>query len=103
MNPDPPKAHTDFVGRYPKLAEAWDLIRTAEGKGPLDDRSTRLVKLAIAMGAMREGAVHSGVRKALAAGVGAGEIRQLVALCASTVGLPSAVALHTWVSDVLED
>ncbi|MDA8020365.1 MAG: carboxymuconolactone decarboxylase family protein [Thermoanaerobaculia bacterium] len=95
----PPGAYKDFVSRYPDLGKAWKSIREAEQDGPLGERERRLLKLAVAMGAMRQGVVSSGVRKALAAGITLTEIEQLVALTASTVGLPSAVALHGWVRD----
>ena len=88
--------------RYPKLAEAWEKIGEAGRSGPLDDKAARLIKLAIAIGAMREGAVHSGVRKALAAGISAEEIEQVVALAAGTLGFPSTVAVFTWVRDETE-
>jgi alkylhydroperoxidase/carboxymuconolactone decarboxylase family protein YurZ len=98
----PPKAYTTFVKRFPELGRAWSAIRDAEEKGPLDEDARRLIKLGIAMGAMREGAVHSNVRKALGQGISPEAIEQAVALAASTVGMPSAVALHCWVRDVLE-
>jgi alkylhydroperoxidase/carboxymuconolactone decarboxylase family protein YurZ len=60
-----------------------------------------MVKIAAAMGAMREGAVHAGVRKALAEGIAIQEIEQLVPLVAGTIGLPSAVACWSWVLDAL--
>ena len=69
------------------------------GAGPLDEKTQRLVKLAVAIGAMREGAVHSGVRKARDAGASLAEMEQVVALAASTIGLPSAVAVWTWMRD----
>ncbi len=40
--PEPPKKHTRFVKRYPKLGEAWDLIGAAGREGPLDERAARL-------------------------------------------------------------
>ena len=95
--PKPPKAYELFRERYPKLGEAWDTIAEAGEAGPLDARVARLVKLGIAIGAMREGAVHSAVRKALAAGANESEIRQVVALAAGTLGMPSAVAIDDWV------
>jgi alkylhydroperoxidase/carboxymuconolactone decarboxylase family protein YurZ len=97
--PKPPKAYEEFVQRYPRIAEAWDTLAEAGKEGPLDDRTRRLVKLAIAIGAMREGAVHSNVRKALAKGVPREEIEQVIALAAGTIGLPSVVAIFTWVQD----
>ena len=97
----PPGAYREFVGRYPKLAEAWERIGEAGAEGPLDERTCRLIKLGIAMGAMRTGSVHSGVRKALDLGIPPEAIEQVVALAAGTLGLPSTVACHTWVQDVL--
>ena len=99
----PPQAYQDFIARYPELARAWNSIRKAEEEGPLDAQTCRLIKLGIAMGAMREGAVHSNARKALRQGIAPEALEQAVALAASTVGLPSSVALHCWVKDVLEE
>jgi alkylhydroperoxidase/carboxymuconolactone decarboxylase family protein YurZ len=99
--PKPPKAYEEFVQRYPRIAQAWDTLTAAGKEGPLDDRTSRLVKLAIAIGAMREGAVRSSVRKALAAGVSREEIEQVIALAASTIGLPSTVAIFNWVQDAM--
>jgi alkylhydroperoxidase/carboxymuconolactone decarboxylase family protein YurZ len=95
----PPAVHRQFVARYPNLGKAWDLVNEEGGAGPLDEKTQRLVKLAVAIGAMREGAVHSGVRKARDAGASLAEMEQVVALAASTIGLPSAVAVWTWMRD----
>jgi 4-carboxymuconolactone decarboxylase len=100
--PPAPQIHQDFIARYPELGQAWELMAESGQKGPLDDRMTRIVKLAVAMGAMREGAVHASVRKARARGISREEIEQCVAIAASTVGLPSSVALYSWVRDVLD-
>lgn len=100
--PPAPKIHQEFVARYPDLGKAWELMADASRNGPLDDRTARLLKLAVAMGAMREGAVHASVRKARALGIPAEEIEQVVAIAASTMGLPSAVALYSWCRDVLD-
>lgn len=100
--PDPPRMHGEFVGRFPELGRAWELIAEAGRKGPLDDRTARLVKLGVAIGAMREGAVHAGVRKALALGITREELDQVVALAAGTLGMPAAVAAFAWVKDVME-
>lgn len=98
---EPPIAHRSFVERYPKLGRAWALSVEAGEEGPLDAKTVRLVKLAIAMGALREGAVHANVRKAVAAGITTEEIEQVVALGAGTLGFPSAVALFCWTRDVI--
>ncbi len=96
----PPKKYSQFIQRYPKLAEAWDAIHAAEQDGPLDERTQRLVKLAIAIGAFKEGAVHASARKAKDAGVTTEEMEQVVALAAATLGMPSTVAAHVWVTDI---
>jgi 4-carboxymuconolactone decarboxylase len=95
----PPAVHQQFVRRFPRLGKAWDLVNEEGGAGPLDAKTQRLLKLAVAIGAMREGAVHSGVRKARDAGASLAEIEQVVALAASTIGLPASVAVWTWVHD----
>jgi alkylhydroperoxidase/carboxymuconolactone decarboxylase family protein YurZ len=94
----PPAAHQLFVRRFPKIGQAWDLVNEG-GEGPLDARTQRLVKLGIAIGAMREGAVHSGVRKARDAGASLAEMEQVVALAASTIGFPASVAVWNWVRE----
>ncbi len=100
--PKPPKAYLDFVARHPKLGEAWSMLNEAGAEGPLDERTQRLVKLAIAVGAMREGAIRSNVRKARAIGIEVAEIEQVVALAASTLGLPSTVAVDSWIRSLVE-
>jgi alkylhydroperoxidase/carboxymuconolactone decarboxylase family protein YurZ len=97
----PPKTYEAFVKRFPKLGQAWELVAQAGKVGPLDERTARLIKLAVAIGAMREGAVHAGIRKALAMGITAGEIEQVIALSASTLGFPSVVAVFSWIQENL--
>jgi len=99
--PKPPKMYDNFIKRYPKLREAWESIAEAGKEGPLDEKKMRLVKLAVSIGALREGAVHSNVRKALAMGITREEIEQVVALSASTLGMPAAVAVYSWIEDHL--
>lgn len=99
--PKPPAAFTAFTRRYPKLGQAWELIAEEGRSGPLDEKTERLVKLGVAIGAMREGAVHASVRKALAQGITPDELEQVVALAAGTLGMPSAVAAYTWIRDVI--
>lgn len=99
--PKPPGTYRDFRERFPRLGEAWDTVRRAEAEGPIDKRTARLVKLAVAAGVQRPGAVSSATRKAHAAGASEEEIYQVVALAASTLGFPSTVAVFSWVRDAL--
>jgi 4-carboxymuconolactone decarboxylase len=98
----PPKTYKAFIRRFPDLARAWEAMREQETKGGLDEKTRRLVKLGIALGGMKEGAVHSGVRKAVEAGASREEIEQVVALAASTLGLPSTVAVYSWVLEQIQ-
>jgi alkylhydroperoxidase/carboxymuconolactone decarboxylase family protein YurZ len=97
--PQPPKAFQAFQTRFPKIGQAWEQLATAGREGPLDEKTARLIKLAVAVGALREGAVHASVRKALALGISREEIEQVIALAAGTLGLPSTVAVYTWITD----
>ena len=99
--PNPPPTHEEFVARYPELREAWEKIHAAGDEGPLDAKTVRLLRLATAIGAMREGAVHSNTRKAIAEGITAAEIEQVVAVAAGALGLPATVAVYSWVRDHL--
>jgi 4-carboxymuconolactone decarboxylase len=97
---EPPAKYQEFVRRFPKLGQAWGLCAEAGKEGPLSEKTARLAKLAMSMTAMREGAVHSGVRRALDLGISREEIEQLVALLPGTIGFPGTAAVYTWVLDV---
>ena len=99
---NPPQAYQDFTHQYPKLLEAWEKVAEAGNEGPLDEKTIRIVKLAIAIGALREGAVRAGARKALSQGIRKEEIDQIIALATSSVGFPATVAVFSWVQDVLD-
>ena len=100
--PEPPKSYKQFIEKYPKLGQAWELTGSSGQEGPLDAKTARLVKLAISIGAMREGAIHAGVRKAIGAGIPRESIDQVVALAAGTLGFPATVAVFTWVLEEIE-
>jgi 4-carboxymuconolactone decarboxylase len=88
--------------QYPEVAGALDhLARVSDGAGPLDDRSCRLVKLGIAIGALAEGAVRSNARRALDTGVTPDEIRHAAVLAITTRGFPAAVAALGWIEETL--
>jgi 4-carboxymuconolactone decarboxylase len=95
----PPRAFDEFSETFPALRKAWDILGDAANEGPLDERTARLVKLGVAIGAMREGAVHSSARKARALDITDKELNQVVALASSIIGMPSSVAVWTWLRD----
>ncbi|GAB4207917.1 MAG: carboxymuconolactone decarboxylase family protein [Coleofasciculaceae cyanobacterium] len=99
--PTPPEIYQQFVERYPQLEKAWEQLSEAGREGPLDAKTVRLIKLGIAIGGMRQGAVGANVRKALALGISQEEIEQVVALAAAALGMPATVAVFSWVQNEL--
>ena len=100
----PPSRAGDVARKYPDLWSAYnDLGKAVSGSGPLDARTRRLVKLALAIGARSEGATHSHARQALEEGESADALRQVALLAITTLGFPAAVAGLTWIEDVTED
>ena len=98
----PPTRFQQFGRKYPAVMKAYEALGAATAEaGPLDTKIRALVKLAIATGAWREGAVHSHTRRALAAGCKPDEIGHVVLLATTTLGFPSMMAVRTWVEDVL--
>jgi alkylhydroperoxidase/carboxymuconolactone decarboxylase family protein YurZ len=97
-----PDVYSAFRDNHPEIAASQDVLAAAVATaGPLNERELRLVKLAIAVGALAEGAVRSNARRALAAGATVEEVEQ-VALCAITTrGFPAAIAALGWISEVV--
>ena len=65
--------------------------------GPLDGRTRRLIKLAIAQ---HEGAVYSATRNALGKGITPEELYHTAILAITTIGWPAAIAAMTWIEDL---
>lgn len=97
-----PARYEKFSREYPAIIEAYNALGSAAHEaGPLDVRTRALVKLALSIGAWREGAVHSHTRRALDEGCTPEEIRHAVLLALTTLGFPSTMAALSWVDDVL--
>ena len=89
--------HPDLWDAYQKLGEA------AKRAGPLDDKSVRLAKLALAIGAKSEGSTRSHVRRNLKAGVTMEEMRQVAYLAIATIGWSSAITALSWINSAEEE
>jgi 4-carboxymuconolactone decarboxylase len=97
-----PGVYLRFRSDYPKVAAALDgLGETVDGAGPLDERTSRLVKLGLAIGGAAEGSVRSNARKALTAGATVDEVRHVALLAVTTCGFPAAIAGMGWIDEVL--
>ena len=97
-----PDVYLDFRDRFVDVAASQDaLARAVDAAGPLDEKTKRLVKLGVAVGAQADGAVRSNVRKALTAGASVAEIEQAILLGLTTRGFPATVAAWQWMTEVV--
>lgn len=97
-----PEIYTDYRERFQAVASAMDGLGAATaGAGPIDERTQRLIKLGLAIGAVAEGAVRSNARKALDLGVSPEELHHVAMLAITTCGLPTAIAGLQWIEEVL--
>ena len=95
-----PKSVDQFRKQYTKVWKAFnELGAHCHEAGPLDEKTRRLIKLALSIGAGLEGATHSAVRNARAAGVTMDEINHVALLAITTLGFPSATRAMTWIGD----
>lgn len=98
-----PEIYVEFQQRFPEVAEAQGtLARVIRERTPFDDRTDRIIKLALAIGAEAQGAVRSNVRKALDHGVTVEELRAVALEAITTCGFPTAVAALRWIEQVVD-
>lgn len=101
MSKQMPGAARDVAEQHPDIWRAYAAIGTASANcGPLTQREIRLVKLALAIGAGSEGAVHSHTRRAKSEGVEGAALNQVAMLAIGPLGFPRAVAAKTWIEDI---
>jgi len=96
-----PKPVEEFRKSYTEVWNAFEQLgQQCHQAGPLDEKSRRLVKLALSVGAGLEGGTHSAVRNALKAGLTRDEMNQVAVLAVTTLGLPAAIRAFSWISDM---
>jgi len=101
-SPKLPARYLEFQKSYPEVFAAYAALgAVTQAAGPLPPKTRALVKLAIAVGARLEGAVHSHTRRALEAGCTAEEIRHVVLMATTTLGFPGMMSTFSWVDEVL--
>src|ERR1039457_7733198 len=87
-----------FKEKHPAVWEAFDKLGdTCHHTGPLDEKTRRLVKLALSIALRHEGGVHSATRRALESGVTPDEMEHVALLAITTIGWPAANAAMTWI------
>jgi alkylhydroperoxidase/carboxymuconolactone decarboxylase family protein YurZ len=99
-----PSGAARIANRHPQIWAAYERLGAAcADAGPLDARTRRLVKLALAVGSQSEGAVHSHTRRSFDDGLSKEELLHVAMLAIPSIGLAKAVAAMTWIEDVLKD
>ncbi len=87
--------------KYGRLMETLEQLgEVGRRAGPLDEKTSHLVQLAAAAAIRSEGAVHSHVRRARAAGASPEEIYHTLLLLTSTIGFPTVAAALSWAYDL---
>jgi alkylhydroperoxidase/carboxymuconolactone decarboxylase family protein YurZ len=87
------KSHPELWQRFTALADA------CHEAGPLDEKTRRLIKLALAIAAGTEGGTHSAVRHAKESGITLQEMEHVVMLSITTLGFPAAGRALAWIHD----
>ncbi len=91
------------IDEYPEVWKAYQALGEAcSNAGSLDRKTARLVKLALAIGAKSEGAVHSHARRALREGITPEELQQVALLAVTSIGWSSSMAALSWIQDVTD-
>jgi alkylhydroperoxidase/carboxymuconolactone decarboxylase family protein YurZ len=99
-----PKPLQAFIEKYPEIWNAYEKLgHECHVAGPLDEKTRRLVKLGIAVGARLEGAVRSHTKRAVEGGLSEEEILHVAALAITTIGFPSSIAATTWMKNIIEE
>jgi alkylhydroperoxidase/carboxymuconolactone decarboxylase family protein YurZ len=100
--PELPRAVDEFKRNQHVVWKAFTgLADCCHAAGPLDEKTRRLVKLALAIGAGLEGGTHSAVRHCLDSGITPAEMQHVAVLGITTLGLPASMRALTWISDHL--
>jgi len=100
MDEQLPATAGEIASEYPDVWAAYSALgKACANAGPIGARERRLLKLALAIGAESEGAVHSHCRRALEEGIGTEELEHVALLTIATLGFPAAAAALSWIRD----
>ncbi len=98
-----PKRFVKFTEEHPDIAKAYSDVSNAVHKaGPLDEKTSALIKVAISGGAKMQGAFHSHIRKARILGISREKLEHVAFLALPTLGFPSMMTLLKWIETVYE-
>lgn len=101
-NDNLPSVVEEFAQAQPAVWEAYNQLGKAAGEaGPLDAKSQCLVKLSIAIGSGRQGAVRAHARRGRHAGLTLAEMEHVAILATTTAGWPAAFAARCWIHEAI--
>jgi AhpD family alkylhydroperoxidase len=99
-----PFPYERFKKEFPEIEKAYEkLANLCHATGPLDEKTRRLVKLAIAIGSGSQGAIKSHTRRAIALGISTEEIQHVALLSLTTTGFPNMIAAFSSINEALEE
>lgn len=84
------------MARHDQLAAAWERLEQVGRAGPFDERTCRLLELAVAIGSHDREAVRRAHDRVAQLAVFPEELEQLVALAASTLGKYATITTAGW-------
>lgn len=98
-----PEQYVSIKKRFKKFFTAVDnLGKATRDAGPIDTKTSHLIKLAAAAAIKSEGSVHSHTKRALEAGAKHEEIYHAIILTTSIIGFPTVSAALSWADDVIK-
>ena len=99
----PPSIVQKFAEKQPDVWNSYNQLSDAVSQsGPIETKTQRLLKLAIAIGIGREGAVRAHTRRGLRAEVSSEEMLQTALLAITTIGWSGAFAAHCWIEEEIK-
>jgi len=104
MDQELPRFLQKVIQRYPDVWRNYESLgKGIAAIGALDSKTQHLVKLSIAIGAGREGAVHSHTKRCIKAGISNEQLFQTAMLAVTTIGWSGAMAALSWINDIVDD
>jgi AhpD family alkylhydroperoxidase len=98
-----PSQYVRIQKRFKKFMGAVEnLGKAAKDAGPLDEKTSHLIRIAAAAAIGSEGALHSHTRRALQAKANPDEIYHAIILLTSTIGFPRVSAALSWADDIIK-
>lgn len=100
---DLPATFERFSARFPDVVRAHTAMgKATDAAGPLDRKTTELIKLGVCVGASLESATKSHVRRALDHGATREEIEHAVVQGLNTVGFSRTVMAWVWATEQMD-